>query len=58
MENDDSKKVKTKAMECLYCGKPFLAFTNLLTKIDDQPCPYCLMSKSGKYVKNENNKNK
>jgi len=43
-----NETVRTKFMECVHCNKPFLAFTNILTKVEDQPCPYCYVSKSGK----------
>jgi len=41
-------EIKRVFKECLHCGKPFMAFKGLPTKVEDQPCPYCYLSKSGK----------
>lgn len=41
-------KIEKKFVVCPYCNKPFLAFEGILTKLEDQPCPYCYMTKYGK----------
>lgn len=44
----EEESVHTKFVVCPHCNKPFLAFTGMDTPVEDQPCPFCHMTESGK----------
>lgn len=41
-------KLKPKNIICSFCNRPFLVYEGISIKIEDQPCPLCNMTKSGK----------